>query len=673
MVSRHGFFQGDFLNPTLTYFRRFSLSLLSPREMATFRAFGSVRFYAVVAALVALLGVAAVFAGSPSESDAYGPWMSEGDRLDDGGRQPDNYCPDLDRPGEPDCRFLRNWTCRTQEVNDEPVGELCMWADCTACSGCLHLDEESDDHFDPCCETDADGNCVSGYCIESDHEHGTPDLDYCAPCISWRWRVEGRPAYSTYRDQLGRLMTFDEYIKAAVETTHSNEVANVDAINLSLFLGGVPHYERPPVREHSPYYLAPSALSSLTDADGAPLETAQGDSITGPSGWNLGPQSGVANIGEPALLPMHTQMLPDDRFPMGTYDFYAVDPRDRPVYPGVTPSPLGGETYGRLLGPPGHTEALYNPSVNYRMGHISAAEYKFVPVCPYLDPSVAHRNPSSSCPGSDEWKVVIDGSDLRDMIRGALPTSPQSSMTESALLEVVANGLGLDWLRDRAEIGRLRKDIISPGFEILPDSAYSPLTPPPGLVERPVGTPAWIYSWPTATPGPTPRYTGSVDDETLPDFNVRVSAADGHLVTGLRVIAAGGDLCHAYTRSLVLDWNFLDGALFYEIEVWDVNTQSRVTTRKSYTTRANIDYLELSPCDGSNPVEYELVVRAYDYTGQRNHADGHHRSRNVSQFETSPPPGPVSAAGNIRFTMPTAPEYNPCAPDPCFCKPVPDT
>ena len=708
MNIRYGFnrfFTLQQSNLTVIYSCHFSLFSVPDSKMARFRSFGSMRLYAVVGAFLALVGVAVFFAGAPSSSDAFGPWMSDGPgRSDEGGRQPDTYCPDrpwltnnpnaIDDDSERNCYFRRNWACRTQETNDEPAGELCMWADCTACEGCNHLDDESDHHWDDCCyeedcNCDADGNCdtccVGDYCIWSSHRHGDPELDYCAPCLDWRWRVEGRPAYSTYRDQLGRLMAFDEYIQAAVETTHSNEwksrvpgvydeggQANVEAINVSLFFAGVPHYDGPPVREHnrqpdgiSPYYFAPSMLPNLT--------TAGGDSVRDDM-WNI--------QGGEAVLPMHSQMLADARYPAGTYDFYAVDPRDRPfshyvlgdtelaTYPGVTPSPRSGGSYGHLLGPALHTEALYDPATNYRMGHISPSTvYRFDPLCPLIDPSHAHPNPSQSCPDPELWRIEVDGSDLRNMITDIL--SGRVSITEAELLTALVGRLGLGWLEDRPEIGRLRTEIVRPGFETLPDSAFSRVPSSPNLQPRPAGTPAWIYSWPRATPGPTPRYAGSVDDGSSDD-NTRVDAGARHLVTGLRVLTAGGELCHEYTKSLVLAWDYLDGALFYDVEVWNHDTRAMVATERSFTTRAHVEYLELSPCPnvGGSPVRYELVVRAYDYTGQTRHPNGKHRSMNVSQYDTNRPPGPVSTAGNISFTMPTAPVDGPCPPEnPCFCPP----
>ena len=638
------------------------------------RACWSLRLYAVMAAFIAVVAMVGVFASLSGDTMAYGPWMSAGVRSDEGGRNPETYCPD--RPwltGNPDivddisesiCNFRRNWTCRTQERNDEPVGELCMWSDCTACAGCNHLDDESDHHWDDCCSmscsTDADGNetcvCVGGYCIWSDHRHFTPDLDYCASCLGWRWRVEGRPAYSTYRDQLGRLMTFDEYIKAGFETTLHRDLPEVDAIDFSLFLAGVPHYETP-VRERSPYYLAPTVL------------------LNGES-----------------HLPMHTEWWALPR--SSTYDLYASDPRDRGIYPDLfgphDPDCLGVPVNDPSLGPPGpgvacvdgsplHLQALADPVNDYRYGHISSsATYEFDPVCPYLDPSIANDIPILSCPSVDEYFIEFSGAEMRDFIsrgignilaRGELVTERELTWEVSFLMGLTPTNDFSDQIIVRHDVSKLQHDIIGPGFQILQDRYFAG----PRSDSRPASTPAWIYSWPTATPGPTPRFAGSIDDPTDPDYNTRVHT--GRRVTGLQVLTAGGELCQEHTQSLVIDWDFLDGAFFYDVEVWNVDTQLLVKTVTSYTTRAYINYLELSPCDLSLPrVTYELVVKAYDYTRQRSDNQGQHRSANVSRFDRSPPPGGNDGgASAIDYTMPTASLNEPCddSPSPCLCPALP--
>ena len=639
------------------------------------RAYFSLRLYLVITAFLVVVVTASFFASPSGDSVAFGPYMSKEPHLDpilshEGGRDPERQCPDRpwltgnpnvnDDISETNCRFRQNWTCRTQESNDEPVGELCMWSDCTKCWGCTHLDSDDSHyamayHWDDCCYMTGDPPvCVSGYCIYSNHQHspsshGHPhdELDYCAPCVNWRWRVEGRPSYSTYRDQLGRLMSFDEYIKAGAETTLQRRLGKVDAVDISLFLAGVPHYDVP-VRERSPYYLTPPVpLSSL------------------PAAWNV--ESGESH------LPMHTGWLPDTRYPAGTYDFYALDPRDRGVYPDALASP--GPGAGAVVSAPLHMDVLVDPAY-FSFGHISSsATYKFDPICPYMDPSVGVEVPTLSCPGPDFYYIEITGAEMIGLIRQALGSIPSASLTESRVTWEVAELMGLtnggsgENSVVRHDVSKLQHDFIRPGFQILPDSAFAT----PRAAARPASTPAWIYSWPTATPdltrGPnaTPRLAGSVDDPALPDYNTRVHT--GKAVIGLRVMTSGGELCQPHTKALVLDWHFLDGALFYEVEAWDMDTGVKVQRVRSYTTRAYINYLELSPCDGTDPVTYELVVRAYDYTGELGDPDGQHRSANVSRFDTNVPLGGNDGGANaITHTMPTAPVNDPCVdPSPCFC------
>ena len=646
------------------------------------RAYFSFRFYVVVAIFISLVVTSAFFAGLPDGTVAFGPYMSKEPTLvpplsHEGGRNPDRQCPDrpwltgdpnrIDDISEQNCYFRRNWTCRTQESNDEPVGELCMWSDCTKCDGCNHLDSDDSHyarayHWSDCCYRTGDPpTCVSGYCIWSDHMHspaghGHPhdELDYCANCVNWRWRVEGRPSYSTYLDQLGRLMTFDEYIKAAAETTLMRDLPFVDAINVSLFLAGVPHYESA-VRERSPYYLAPQVSAGSL-----------------PAAWNVQPGD--------SHLPMHTRWLADPRYPAGTHDFYALDPRDRGAYPDALLTPGPGAK--PIVGTPLHLEALADPLNDFNYSHISpSVVYKFDPVCPYLDPSIGHLQPSISCQaGPDAYVLERTGAQMRGFIQQAIGSmlARNDLVTEPRLAWEVAYVMGLvTWNANlvqlrlaydtniRHDVSKLQHDFIGPGFQLLPDSAFAT----PRAHGRPAGTPAWIYSWPTATPGPTPRLSGSIDDPRDPDYNTRVHT--GRSVVGLQVLTSGGELCQEHTKSLVIDWNHLDGAFFYEVEVWNVETELLVKTETSYTTRAYINYLDLSPCNLSLPrVTYELVVKAYDYTGQRSNIEGQHRSANVSRFDRPPPPGGNDGGANaIDYTMPTAPLNEPCDahPSPCLC------
>ena len=623
------------------------------------RDYWSLRLYAVMAAFIAVVAMVGVFASLEGDTVAYGPWMSDGLRSDEGGRNPETYCPDrpwltgdpnvVDDISESTCLFRRNWTCREQERGDEPVGELCMWSDCTACAGCNHLDSDSQHHWDDCCSmsctTGADGNetcvCEGGFCIWSDHRHFTPDLDYCASCLDWRWRVEGRPSYSTYGDQLGRLMTFDEYIKAGVETTLHRDLPEVDAINFSLFLAGVPHYEIP-VRERSPYYLAPSVL------------------LNGES-----------------YLPTHTEWVAFPRSSTG--DLYASDPRDRGIYPdlfgplgdGCVSVPVNDPSLGPaddgvacVDGVPSHLEVLVDPVNSFRYGHIiNSTVYQFDPFCPWLDPSVANDVPNLSCPSVDQYLIEFSGAEMREFIRRGIGgiLGRGDPVTERALTWEVSFLMGLtptndfsDQINVRHDVSKLQHDFIGPGFQILHDRFFA------GPVARPAGTPAWIYSWPTATPGPTPRLAGSQDDG-LPGDNTIIDRSK--FVTGLRVLTSGGELCQVHSKALVLEWNYLSGAFFYEVEVWNRDTGIKVKTEKTYTTRAYVNYLELSPCDGTNPVSYELVVKAYDYTGIRDASSGKHQSGNKSSYEGG-------GAHAIHHTMPTAPAAESLIDQtPCECPP----
>ena len=505
-----------------------------------FRLRSNIKLFTVLAVLVALIGATAFISSGPRDSLAYGPWMeSERTRSSAGGRSPDWYCPNQSGvSGNDQCYFRVNWACRQQATNDEPAGELCMWSDCTDCAGCNHLDSDSDDHWDDCCSetctTDEDGNetcsCNDGYCIWSSHEHGTGDLDYCAPCQSWRWRVEGRASYSTYRDQLGRLMTFDEYMEAVNAV---DSAGHVDGINRSLFLHGVPHSAGAAVREHrrtgvdrvSPYYLAPSVQ------------------------------------------------------------------------------------FGDLR--------------NYLVEH-------FRPGTSEIQNTISPTLPA------DVWRAW--GLQPHAGVEGGLP-----GFGSSGYVPVPRTGTGALYAPD----SRDRQT-----YHAIP-------------------TPAWIHSWPTATPPPAgevsePLVAGSVDDPSDPRYNVRVTTSD--FVTGIRVLASGGDLCNSYSRAMAIEWDWVDGAYFYEVEIWDVDTRSMVSTEQSFTNRAYVDYLRLSPCDGTNPVRYEVVVRGYDYTGIRADptnpsASQDHSTGNLSRFE---PGGPRGVAPI--HTMPTSPVNQPCGEqNACFC------
>ena len=547
---------------------------------------GSARLLTVIAVFVTLVGVTGFFASQAQDSSAYGPWMSERGRSDEGGRRPDWYCPNqpwaagdvdyYDREPDSYCYFRENWACRNQESNDEPAGELCMWSDCVDCAGCNHLDSQSDHHWDDCCSVDSDGNCVGGYCRWSDHKHFTAQLDYCAPCLRWRWRVEGRPSYSTYRDQLGRLMTFDEYMDSVNAV---NSLNDVDGINGSLFLHGVPHFAGEPVHEDSPYYLAPSVQPG--DLRGYLVDHfAPGISeIQNPSrphippdvwrAWGLQPGQGIEGI------------LPS----FGTNNYIPI-PRS--------------DTRGSTTG------ALYAP-------------------------------------------------DNRDVQVYLTPVSPT---------------------------GEARR---------ITDQAYHCTVDTPGCAAgeyRAIPTPAWVYSWPTATPLPPgvpsnyPQRAGTVDDPADPDYNVRVTTSD--LVTGIRVLASGGELCNPHTRSMAVEWNWVDGAYAYLVEVWDIETQTKVLPDVwSFTNRAYVNYRQLSPCpndvSASNPlVRYEIVVRGYDYTlieGDPLSSDPklhQHSTGNRSRYDLRGG-GPIGVAGI--HTMPSAPVQTACdyrdRPNPCFCAPPP--
>ena len=98
---------------------------------------------------------------------------------------------------------------------------------------CAHCDNRSCYYSN---DGDDNNNCACGNARCTDR---FADVDFsCEPCVSWRWKVEGRPSYRSYQDWLGRVMHFDEYI-SSVQRNETEYTKRYEE-NWSLFLGGRP-------------------------------------------------------------------------------------------------------------------------------------------------------------------------------------------------------------------------------------------------------------------------------------------------------------------------------------------------------------------------------------------------------------------------------------------------